>query len=120
MAELRFCAYQYQHLPRPQLRDRWARAEAMGFDVVWNVDTVVEPDRARHPMFDGPATLLEMASRTSSIRIGTLNPTAAATTKASHHRGRTRSVDARNHRGVRRQLELVERLRDRPRSSSTR
>ncbi|MEP7036598.1 MAG: LLM class flavin-dependent oxidoreductase [Dermatophilaceae bacterium] len=72
MAELRFCAYQYQHLPLFQLRGRWARAEALGFDVLWNVDTVVEPDRVRHPMFDGPATLVEMASRTSSIRIGTL------------------------------------------------
>jgi len=63
MAMLRFCAYQYQHLPlgrrarpgrgRPTLSDRWQEAEQLGFDVVWNCDTVVEPDRPRHAMFDG-------------------------------------------------------------------
>jgi alkanesulfonate monooxygenase SsuD/methylene tetrahydromethanopterin reductase-like flavin-dependent oxidoreductase (luciferase family) len=72
MAELRFCAYQYQHLPLVEMRERWRRAEDLGFDVMWNVDTVVEPDRARHPMFDGPATLVDLASTTSRIRIGTL------------------------------------------------
>jgi alkanesulfonate monooxygenase SsuD/methylene tetrahydromethanopterin reductase-like flavin-dependent oxidoreductase (luciferase family) len=72
MATLRFCAYQYQHLPLPELTDRWRRAEHFGFDVLWNVDTVVEPDRRRHAMFDGPATLTLMAVRTSTIRIGTL------------------------------------------------
>jgi alkanesulfonate monooxygenase SsuD/methylene tetrahydromethanopterin reductase-like flavin-dependent oxidoreductase (luciferase family) len=70
--ELRFCAYQYQHLPFPELRERWRRAEDLGFDVMWNVDTVVEPDRARHPIFDGPATLVDLASTTSRIRVGTL------------------------------------------------
>ena len=72
MAELRFCAYQYQHLPLVELRNRWTRAEDLGFDVMWNVDTVVEPDRARHPIFDGPATLVDLASTTARIRIGTL------------------------------------------------
>jgi alkanesulfonate monooxygenase SsuD/methylene tetrahydromethanopterin reductase-like flavin-dependent oxidoreductase (luciferase family) len=72
MAELRFCAYQYQHLPLVEMRERWRSAEDLGFDVMWNVDTVVEPDRARHPMFDGPATLVDLASTTSRIRIGTL------------------------------------------------
>jgi alkanesulfonate monooxygenase SsuD/methylene tetrahydromethanopterin reductase-like flavin-dependent oxidoreductase (luciferase family) len=72
MAELRFCAYQYQHLPLVELRDRWTRAEELGFDVIWNVDTVVEPDRARHPIFDGPATLVDLAATTSRIRVGTL------------------------------------------------
>jgi hypothetical protein len=47
MAELRFCGYQYQHLPFPSLYDRWAEAERLGFDVLWNVDTVVEPDPRR-------------------------------------------------------------------------
>jgi alkanesulfonate monooxygenase SsuD/methylene tetrahydromethanopterin reductase-like flavin-dependent oxidoreductase (luciferase family) len=72
VATLRFCAYQYQHLPFPDLTERWSRAEELGFDVLWNVDTVVEPDRRRHAMFDGPATLALMAERTSTIRIGTL------------------------------------------------
>ena len=35
-------------------------------------DTVVEPDRPRHTMFDGPATLTMMAMDTSRIRLGTL------------------------------------------------
>src|SRR6516225_1202659 len=39
---------------------------------MWNVDTVIEPDRARHPIFDGPATLVDLAATTSKIRIGTL------------------------------------------------
>jgi alkanesulfonate monooxygenase SsuD/methylene tetrahydromethanopterin reductase-like flavin-dependent oxidoreductase (luciferase family) len=72
MSDLRFCAYQYQHLPLKQLRDRWQVAEELGFDVLWNCDTMVEPDRKQHTMFDGPATLTLMAATTSRIRIGTL------------------------------------------------
>ena len=72
MAELRFCVYQYQHLPFPSLYDRWAHAERLGFDVLWNVDTVVEPDRPNTTLFDGPTTLAAMALKTSMIRIGTL------------------------------------------------
>jgi alkanesulfonate monooxygenase SsuD/methylene tetrahydromethanopterin reductase-like flavin-dependent oxidoreductase (luciferase family) len=69
---IRFCAYQYQHLPFPELEERWHRAEELGFDVLWNVDTVVEPDRPRSTMFDGPSTLAVMAVTTHWIRIGTL------------------------------------------------
>ena len=72
MAELRFCAYQYQHLPLEVLRQRWLDSENLGFDVLWNCDTVVEPDRARHTLFDGPATLTLMAAETTRIRVGTL------------------------------------------------
>jgi alkanesulfonate monooxygenase SsuD/methylene tetrahydromethanopterin reductase-like flavin-dependent oxidoreductase (luciferase family) len=72
VAELRFCGYQYQHLSLDALHLRWRDAERLGFDVVWNADTVVEPDRHRHVMFDGPATLTMMAAGTSVIRIGTL------------------------------------------------
>jgi Luciferase-like monooxygenase len=71
-AGVRFCAYQYQHLTLPQLFDRWGRAEQLGFDVLWNVDTVIEPDRPRTMLFDGPATLAAMALKTSKIRLGTL------------------------------------------------
>jgi len=70
--DLRFCVYQYQHLPLNVLRRRWHRAEDLGFDVLWNVDAVVDPDRPRAPMLDGPATLAAMALETSRIRIGTL------------------------------------------------
>jgi alkanesulfonate monooxygenase SsuD/methylene tetrahydromethanopterin reductase-like flavin-dependent oxidoreductase (luciferase family) len=69
---VRFCAYQYQHLPLDELGRRWLLAEQLGFDVLWNADTVVEPDRARHMMFDGPATLTLMAAQTTRIRVGTL------------------------------------------------
>ena len=72
MAGLRFCAYQYQHLSLDALQRRWRDAEQFGFDVLWNCDIVVEPDRARHVMFDGPATLTMMAAGTTSIRVGTL------------------------------------------------
>jgi alkanesulfonate monooxygenase SsuD/methylene tetrahydromethanopterin reductase-like flavin-dependent oxidoreductase (luciferase family) len=72
MAGLRFCAYQYQHLPLDALRRRWRDAEQQAFDVVWNCDTIVEPDRPRHMMFDGPTTLAMMAAETSRIRVGTL------------------------------------------------
>src|SRR6516165_6075593 len=72
MAELRFCAYQYQHLPLDALRARWRDAERSGFDVLWNCDTVVEPDRPRHTIFDGPSTLTMMAADTRRIRVGTL------------------------------------------------
>ncbi len=34
MATLRFCAYQYQHLPMGELTERWQEAEQLGFDVV--------------------------------------------------------------------------------------
>ncbi len=72
MAELRFCAYQYQHHPLEVLQRRWQDADSLGFDVLWNCDTVVDPDRAQHTMFDGPATLALMASGTTRIRVGTL------------------------------------------------
>lgn len=72
MADVRFCAYQYQHAPLDQLQRRWGDAERLGFDVLWNCDTVVEPDRAQHTMFDGPATLTLMAAGTRTIRVGTL------------------------------------------------
>jgi alkanesulfonate monooxygenase SsuD/methylene tetrahydromethanopterin reductase-like flavin-dependent oxidoreductase (luciferase family) len=72
MADLRFCAYQYQNLPLAALQRRWRDAERLGFDVLWNCDTVVEPDRERHTMFDGPSTLTMMAAATSGIRVGTL------------------------------------------------
>src|SRR6202012_1444696 len=67
-----FGDYQYQHLPLVEMRAGGTTAEELGFDVMWNVDTVVEPDRARHPLFDGPATLVDLASTTSRIRVGTL------------------------------------------------
>jgi alkanesulfonate monooxygenase SsuD/methylene tetrahydromethanopterin reductase-like flavin-dependent oxidoreductase (luciferase family) len=54
------------------LRGRWRDAEGAGFDVLWNCDTVVEPDRPRHTLFDGPATLTMMAADTRHIRVGTL------------------------------------------------
>ena len=69
---IRFCAYQYQNLPLRELEERWRRTEELGFDVLWNVDTVVDPDRPRSTMFDGPATLAVMAVTTGRIRIGTL------------------------------------------------
>jgi alkanesulfonate monooxygenase SsuD/methylene tetrahydromethanopterin reductase-like flavin-dependent oxidoreductase (luciferase family) len=72
VAGVRFCAYQYQHLPFPQLYQRWEQAELLGFDVLWNVDTTIEPDRPRTMLFDGPTTLAAMALKTSTIRIGTL------------------------------------------------
>jgi alkanesulfonate monooxygenase SsuD/methylene tetrahydromethanopterin reductase-like flavin-dependent oxidoreductase (luciferase family) len=72
MATVRFCAYQYQHLPLGELRRRWLLAERLDFDVLWNCDTVVEPDRPHHVMFDGPVTLTLMAAETSRIRVGTL------------------------------------------------
>ena len=83
MAGLRFCAYQYQHLPLDTLRGRWRDAERSGFDVLWNCDTVVDPDRPLNTMFDGPATLTMMAAETSRIRVGTLVP---ACTSASRSR----------------------------------
>ncbi len=72
LAGLRFCAYQYQHLPLDALRGRWRDAERSGFDVLWNCDTVVDPDRPLNTMSDGPATLTMMAAETSRIRVGTL------------------------------------------------
>lgn len=69
---MRFCACLYQHLQFPQLYDRWERAELLGFDVLWNVDTTIGPDRPRTVLFDGPTTLAAMALKTSTIRIGTL------------------------------------------------
>jgi hypothetical protein len=54
MAGLRFCAYQYQHLPLDALRGRWRDAERSGFDVLWNCDTVVaagrDPASIRHSL----------------------------------------------------------------------
>ena len=111
MADLRFCAYQYQHLSLAALRQRWRDAERLGFDVLWNCDTVVEPDRSRHLMFDGPATLTLMAAGTTEIRVGTLvtcmyfrHPVTvakAAVTVDHLSGGRGSSTDARRRRRCR-------------------
>ena len=69
---IRFCAYQYQNRPLPELESRWRQAEELGFEVLWNVDTVVDPDRPSSTMFDGPSLLAVMAVETERIRIGTL------------------------------------------------
>lgn len=72
MAPVRFGIYQYQHLWVEELRRRWLLAEELGFDVLWNVDSLRDPDRQLSPMLDGPATLVAMAEATTSIRVGTL------------------------------------------------
>jgi alkanesulfonate monooxygenase SsuD/methylene tetrahydromethanopterin reductase-like flavin-dependent oxidoreductase (luciferase family) len=69
---IRFCAYQYQHHPLPLLVERWRRAEDAGFDVVWNVDAMTEPDHPQTTMFEATTTLAAMALSTSRIRVGTL------------------------------------------------
>ena len=69
---IRFCAYQYQHHPLPILVERWQRAEEAGFDAVWNVDAMADPDHPRMTMFEATTTLAAMALSTSRIRVGTL------------------------------------------------
>jgi len=69
---IRFCAYQYQHHPLPHLVERWHRAENAGFDVLWNVDSMTDPDQPRTTMFEATTTLAAMALNTSRIRVGTL------------------------------------------------
>jgi alkanesulfonate monooxygenase SsuD/methylene tetrahydromethanopterin reductase-like flavin-dependent oxidoreductase (luciferase family) len=69
---IRFCAYQYQHHPLPLLIERWHRAEDAGFDVLWNVDSVNDPDQPRTTMFEATTTLAAMALHTTRIRVGTL------------------------------------------------
>ena len=69
---IRFCAYQYQHHPLPLLVERWHRAEDAGFDVLWNVDSMTDPDQPRTTMFEATSTLAAMALNTSRIRVGTL------------------------------------------------
>lgn len=72
MKMMRFCAYQYQHQPLRVFFQRWQRAEDAGFDVVWNVDAMAEPDHPRMTMFEATTTLAAMALSTSRIRVGTL------------------------------------------------
>jgi alkanesulfonate monooxygenase SsuD/methylene tetrahydromethanopterin reductase-like flavin-dependent oxidoreductase (luciferase family) len=69
---IRFCAYQYANRPLPELTQRWKRAEDMGFDVLYNCDTLNEPDHPGTTMFEASCMLAAMAMRTSNIRIGTL------------------------------------------------
>ncbi len=68
----RFCTYQYQHYPLAVLVERWGDAEAVGLDVVWNLDSMTDPDQARTVMFEATTTLAAMALHTSRIRVGTL------------------------------------------------
>lgn len=72
MRALRFCLYQYAHHPLPVLEERWRRAEELGFDVLWNCDTLNEPDHPGMPHFEATSILAAMALRTSRIRVGTL------------------------------------------------
>ncbi len=72
VAPLRFCLYQYAHHPLPVLEERWRRAEELGFDVLWNCDTLNEPDHPGMAHFEATSILAAMALRTSTIRVGTL------------------------------------------------
>jgi alkanesulfonate monooxygenase SsuD/methylene tetrahydromethanopterin reductase-like flavin-dependent oxidoreductase (luciferase family) len=72
MGRLRFCAYQYAHLPLPELHARWAGAEDLGFDVLWNCDAMNDPDRPGSIFFEATSILTAMALRTTTIRVGTL------------------------------------------------
>jgi len=72
MSPLRFCAYQYANRPISELVERWQRAEALGFDVLWNCDAMNEPDHPGAMMFEATAVLTAMALNTSKIRVGTL------------------------------------------------
>ena len=68
----RLCLYQYQHLPLHKLRDRWRRAEQLGFDVLGTSTRSAIRTCRGGAMFDGPSTLAAMALETTAIRIGTL------------------------------------------------
>ena len=72
MARIRFCAYEYAHRPIPELITRWKRAEALGFDVLWNCDAMNETDTPGRTMFEATSILTAMALHTSTIRVGTL------------------------------------------------
>ena len=72
MVQLRFCAYQYANLRIEGLVARWLRAEELGFDVIWNCDTLNEPDVPRAAMFEATSILAAMATSTTRIRVGTL------------------------------------------------
>jgi hypothetical protein len=50
--------------------------------VLWNCDTVVEPDRPRHTMFDGPATLTIMAADTTRTRVGRWSPACTSVSRS--------------------------------------
>lgn len=64
---IRFCIYQYQHHPLPELIARWARAEEADFDILWNVDAVNEPDHPGMTMFEGSTTLAAMRGRSARL-----------------------------------------------------
>jgi alkanesulfonate monooxygenase SsuD/methylene tetrahydromethanopterin reductase-like flavin-dependent oxidoreductase (luciferase family) len=72
MKPIRFCLYQYPDRPMPILVERWKRAEALGFDVLWNADTLNEADHPGMTNFEAVATLAAMAVHTTRIRVGTL------------------------------------------------
>lgn len=72
VVQLRFCAYQYANLPIEVLVTRWLRAEELGFDVIWNCDTLNEPDVPGAAMFEATSILAAMATSTTRIRVGTL------------------------------------------------
>lgn len=72
MRPFRFCLYQYPDRPIPTLVERWRRSEALGFDVLWNADTLNEADHPGMTNFEAVATLAAMATQTNVIRVGTL------------------------------------------------
>jgi alkanesulfonate monooxygenase SsuD/methylene tetrahydromethanopterin reductase-like flavin-dependent oxidoreductase (luciferase family) len=69
---LRFGVLVLPDAPFPELRERWRRVEALGFDALFVADHARHTSDRSHPWFDGWTTLAAMALETSTIRIGPL------------------------------------------------
>jgi alkanesulfonate monooxygenase SsuD/methylene tetrahydromethanopterin reductase-like flavin-dependent oxidoreductase (luciferase family) len=71
-SELRFGVLVLQYADLAILRERWRRAEELGFDYLFVADHARHTRERSHAWFDGWTTLAAMALETSTIRIGPL------------------------------------------------
>lgn len=67
---LRFGVLTFQPEPYAELRERWRRVEAMGFDSAWVADGLAV--RGGYLAFDAWTVLGALARETSRVRVGTL------------------------------------------------
>ena len=70
--ERHVAAYVLQDAPFPALRERWQRAEDLGFDAIYLADHTGDYRNLDGHWFEAWTTLAAMAIATTRARIGTL------------------------------------------------
>ena len=69
---LRFGIISLQNMPWQTIVEHWQHIESLGYDSLWIADHFLNPHNLEDDWFDGWSLLAALATKTSTIRIGTL------------------------------------------------